>query len=94
MPGSGRKPAAPQYDLSLNEFYSVALVNQEWATLGEKQIPTGTLSNKNGVVMKLAAVKVLAHWNYKLEAAFIRDCFEDSQRNTENGELIINISEE
>ena len=85
---------ASQYDLSLNEFYGVALDNQEWTTLGEKQMLVGTASNANGVVMKLAAVKDLAHWNYKPEAAFIWDFFQDYQRNTENGELIINNSEE
>ena len=85
---------APQFDLSLNEFYGVALDNQEWTTLGEKQMLVGTASNANGVVMKLAAVKDLAHWNYKPEAAFIWDFFQDYQRNTENGELIINSSEE
>nr|WP_321303284.1 hypothetical protein [uncultured Trichococcus sp.] len=86
--------AAPQYDLSLNEFYGVALDNQEWTTLGEKQMLVGTASNANGVMMKLAAVKDLAHWNYKPEAAFIWDFFEEYQRNTDNGELIINSSEE
>lgn len=43
--------------------------------------------------MKLAAVKDLAHWNYKPEAAFIWDFFQDYQRNTENGALIINSPE-
>ena len=85
---------APQYDLSLNEFYGVALDNQEWTVLGDKQMLVGTASNTNGVVMKLAAVKDLAHWNYKPEAEFIWDFFQDYQRNTENGELIVNSSEE
>lgn len=83
-----------QYDLSLNEFYGVALDNQEWTTLGDKQMLVGTASNENGVMMKLAAVKDLAHWNYKPEAAFIWDFFQDYQRNAETGELIINGSAE
>ena len=57
------------YDMALNEYYGVALDDQQWSTLGNKQMLSGTASNEKGVMMKLVAVKDLAHWNYKPEAA-------------------------
>ena len=38
--------------------------------------------------MELAAVKDLAHWNYKPEAEYIWNFFKNYERNIENGELI------
>lgn len=49
---------------------------------------TGTLSNKNGVVMELAAIKDLAHWNYKPEAEYIWRFFKSYRRDIETGNLI------
>ncbi|CZR00225.1 alpha/beta hydrolase family esterase [Trichococcus ilyis] len=89
-----RLEVSERYDMSLNEFYGVALDNQGWTALGDKQMLVGTDSNANGAIMKLAAVKDLAHWNYKPEAAFIWDFFQDYQRNTENGQLIMNTPAE
>lgn len=54
-----------EMDMSKNEYYGIGLDNQQWTKLGDKDMYTGTLSNENGVVMELAAVKDLAHWNYK-----------------------------
>lgn len=73
-----------------NEYYGIALDNQQWIKLGDKDMYTGTLSNKNGIVMELAAIKDLAHWNYKPEAEYIWNFFERYSRNTETGELIFN----
>jgi len=76
------------YDLSLNEYYGVALDNQEWTKLGDKDMLEGTLSNDNGIIMKLAAIKNHAHWNYKPEAEYIWNFFKNYARDTETGELI------
>jgi hypothetical protein len=44
--------------------------------------------DKNGVVMELAAIKDLAHWNYKPEAQYIWNFFEKYSRDTKTGKLI------
>ena len=77
-----------EMDMSKNEYYGIGLDNQQWTKLGDKDMYTGTLSNENGVVMELAAVKDLAHWNYKPEAEYIWNFFKNYERNFENGELI------
>lgn len=77
-----------EMDISKNEYYGIALDNQGWSKLGNKDMYTGTLSNENGVVIELAAIKDLAHWNYKPEAEYIWSFFERYGRNTETGELI------
>ncbi len=82
------------YDMALNEYYGMALDDQQWSTLGNKQMLSGTASNEKGVMMKLVAVKDLAHWNYKPEAALIWDFFQNYQRNTANGELIVEADSE
>jgi len=82
------------YDMALNEYYGVALDDQQWSTLGDKQMLSGTASNEKGVIMKLVAVKDLAHWNYKPEVALIWDFFKNYQRDTEDGELIVEAASE
>lgn len=77
-----------EMDMSKNEYYGIGLDNQQWTKLGDKDMYTGTLSNENGVLMELAAVKDLAHWNYKPEAEYIWNFFKNYERNIENGELI------
>lgn len=77
-----------EMDMSKNEYYGIGLDNQQWTKLGDKDMYTGTLSNENGVVMELAAVKDLAHWNYKPEAEYVWNFFKNYERNIENGELI------
>jgi len=79
-----------EMNMNANEYYGIALDNQGWSKIGDKDIYTGTLSNKNGVVMELAAIKDLAHWNYKPEAKYIWDFFGKYRRNTETGQLIFN----
>jgi poly(3-hydroxybutyrate) depolymerase len=80
--------AVSEMNMAANEYYGIALDNQGWTKLGDKDMYTGTLSNKNGIVMELAAIKDLAHWNYKPEAKYIWNFFERYRRNTETGQLI------
>lgn len=75
-------------DMKANQYYGIALENQRWIKLGDKDMYTGTLSNKNGIVMELAAIKDLAHWNYKPQAEYIWNFFKKYKRNTETGQLI------
>lgn len=79
-----------EMDMSANEYYGIALDDQKWTTLGDKEMYTGTLSNENGVVMELAAIKDLAHWNYKAEAEYMWNFFKRYSRDVETGELIFN----
>ena len=82
--------AVSNIDMKANEYYGIALNNQHWIKLGEKDMLVGTLSNKNGVVMELAAIKDLAHWNYKPEAEYIWSFFKKYKRDTVTGKLIFN----
>jgi len=75
-------------DMTKNPYYGIALDNQDYVNLGNKQMYTGTLSNQNGVVMELAAVLDLPHWNYKPEADYIWSFFSRYRRNTKTGEII------
>lgn len=76
-------------DMTANPYYGMALDNQHWTTLGTKKMLTGTLSTDKGVMMELAAVKDLAHWNYAPEAEYIYDFFKNYSRDLETGELIV-----
>lgn len=82
-----------EIDYDKNAYYGLALDNQKWIELGEKQAYEGTLSNKNGVIMKLVAVKNHAHWNYQPNAQYMWDFLKDYRRDTKTGELI-RISED
>lgn len=75
-------------DMSKNKYYGLKLENEKTQTLGSKIMHTGQLSNDNGVIMELAAVENLAHWNYKPEAQYIWDFFKNYARDTKTGELI------
>ncbi|MEN8079232.1 PHB depolymerase family esterase [Clostridioides difficile] len=77
-----------EMDMSKNKYYGIELDDQKWVKMGNKDMYTGTLSNENGIVMELGAVKDLAHWNYKPEAEYIWNFFKNYERNSENGELI------
>ena len=79
-----------EMDMSKNEYYGIALDNQEWSKLGNKDMYTGTLSNENGIVMELAAIKDLAHFNYKPEAEYMWNFFNNYRRDIKTGKLIFN----
>ena len=78
-----------EMDMTANPYYGIALDNQRWVTLGSKKMLTGTLSNDKGVMMELAAVKDLAHWNYYPEAEYVYNFFKNYSRDLETGELIV-----
>lgn len=78
-----------EMDMTANPYYGIALDNQRWVTLGSKKMLTGTLSNDKSVMMELAAVKDLAHWNYYPEAEYVYNFFKNYSRDLETGELIV-----
>lgn len=81
-----------KYDMSLNQYYGIKLDNEQWIKLGVKDTLEGTLSNENGVIMKFAAIKDQAHWNYKPEAEYIWNFFKEYRRDIKTGQLIYNKS--
>jgi poly(3-hydroxybutyrate) depolymerase len=52
-------------DLAVNDMYGVKLDGQEWSELGGRRAMVGTLSNRQGVMMKLVALDPYGHWNFK-----------------------------
>jgi poly(3-hydroxybutyrate) depolymerase len=56
-------PDAP--DLSVNEMFGLKLDASAWSTLAGRRAMIGTLSNKQGVMMKLVALTPYGHWNFK-----------------------------
>ncbi len=71
------------YDLSLNPYYGIQLDNQQWVKLGVKDTLEGTLSNEDGIIMKFAAIKNQAHWNYKPEAQYIWNFFKNYSKDSQ-----------
>ena len=78
-----------EMDMTANPYYGIALDDQRWVALGDKEMYTGTLSNDKGVMIELAAVKDLAHWNYAPEAEYVYDFFKNYSRDLETGELMV-----
>ncbi len=76
------------YDMSLNAYYGVSLENEQEIKLGYKDAVEGTLSNANGPIVKLTAIKDQAHWNYKYEAEYIWEFWKEFSRDTESGKLV------
>jgi hypothetical protein len=52
-------------DLAVNEMYGLKLEGQGWSELGGRRAMVGTLSNRQGVMMKLVALDPYGHWNFK-----------------------------
>lgn len=75
-------------NMNLNPYFGISLENQHWTKLGSKDMLEGQLSNDKGVIMQLAAIKDLAHWNYKPEAQYIWNFFKNYQRDINTGKLI------
>lgn len=81
---------ADNYDMSLNPFFGVKLENQQTIDLDGKETLEGVLTNENGEMIKLAAIKDQAHWNYKPEAEYIWNFWKGYSRNTQTGALEVN----
>jgi poly(3-hydroxybutyrate) depolymerase len=60
-------PATP--DLTANEMFGVRLDGPGWTELAGRRAMIGTLSNDQGVVIRLVALDPYAHWNFKPAAA-------------------------
>jgi hypothetical protein len=80
-------PDAP--DLKLNQYFGVALENSGWRELGGTTAMIGTLSNSQGVMMKLIALDPYGHWNFKPAAADMWAFLSRYRRDLATGKLQI-----
>lgn len=79
-------PDAP--DLSVNELFGVKLDSQRWGDLGGTRALIGTLSNAQGVMIKLVGLDPYGHWNYKPAAADMWEFLSKYRRDLATGKLI------
>ena len=56
-------PEAP--DLAVNEMFGLKLDGPGWNELAGRRAMVGTLSNRQGVMIKLVALDPYGHWNFK-----------------------------
>ena len=62
-------PDAP--DMKVNEMFGLKLDGPGWSELGGTRAMIGTLSNKQGVMIRLVGLDPYSHWNYKPAATDI-----------------------
>ena len=60
-------PEAP--DMQANEIFGLKLDGQAWGELGRTRAMIGTLSNRQGLMIKLVGLDPYGHWNFKPAAA-------------------------
>jgi hypothetical protein len=82
-----KAPDAP--DLSLNELFGLKLDGQTWGDMGGTRALTGTLSNSQGVMIKLVGLDPYGHWNYKPAAADIWAFLSRYRRDLVSGKLVV-----
>ncbi|HVV43770.1 MAG TPA: PHB depolymerase family esterase [Bryobacteraceae bacterium] len=80
-------PDAP--DLKVNEYFGLKLDGPGWSELGGTRAMMGTLSNNQGVMMKLIALDPYGHWNFKPAAADMWDFLSRYRRDLTTGKLQI-----
>jgi hypothetical protein len=80
-------PDAP--DLKVNEIFGLKLDGQGWGELGGVRAMIGTLSNSQGVMIKLVALDPYAHWNYAPAAADSWAFLSRYRRDLSTGKLLV-----
>jgi len=80
-------PDAP--DLKVNEYFGLKLDGPGWSELGGTRAMIGTLSNSQGVMMKLIALDPYGHWNFKPAAADMWAFLSRYRRDLVTGKLKI-----
>ena len=80
-------PDAP--DLKVNEMFGLKLDGTGWGELGGTRAMIGTLSNSQGVMIKLVALDPYGHWNYKPAAQDIWAFLSRYRRDLTTGKLQI-----
>jgi dienelactone hydrolase len=78
-------PEAP--DMQANEIFGLKLDGQAWGELGATRAMIGTLSNRQGVMIKLVGLDPYGHWNFKPAAADMWAFMSRYRRDLANGKL-------
>jgi len=80
-------PDAP--DLKVNELFGLKLDGQGWSELAGTRAMIGTLSNRQGVMMKFVGLDPYGHWNFKPAAADIWAFLSKFRRDQATGKLVV-----
>jgi poly(3-hydroxybutyrate) depolymerase len=80
-------PEAP--DLNANELFGLKLDGQAWGELGGTRALIGTLSNSQGVMIKLVGLDPYGHWNFKPAAEDIWAFVSRYSRDLTTGKLVV-----
>ena len=83
-----------QADLAANPIFGTHLDGQAWQDVAGRQAMVGTLSNQQGVMMKLVGLDPYGHWNYKPAVEDIWAFLSQYRRDVTTGKLIIATSAE
>jgi hypothetical protein len=76
-------------DLSVNPLFGLKLDGPGWAALAGRRAMVGTLSNRDGVMMKLVALDPYGHWNFKPAAEDMWAFLSRFRRDPATGALIV-----
>jgi poly(3-hydroxybutyrate) depolymerase len=80
-------PDAP--DLAINPLFGLKLDGPGWTALAGRRAMVGTLSNGDGVMMKLVALDPYGHWNFKPAAEDMWAFLSRFRRDPATGALIV-----
>ena len=83
-------PDAP--DLAVNEMFGLKLDGPGWSELAGRRAMVGTLSNRQGVMIKLVVLDPYGHWNFKPAAEDMWAFLSRFSRNVSTGALEVNSS--
>ena len=76
-------------DLAVNEMFGLKLDGPGWSGLGGRRAMIGTLSNTQGVMIRLVALDPYGHWNYKPAADDMWAFLSQFRRDPQTGVLQI-----
>jgi poly(3-hydroxybutyrate) depolymerase len=74
-------------DLAVNEMFGLKLEGPGWSELAGRRAMVGTLSNRQGVMIKLVALDPYGHWNFKPAAEDMWAFLSRFRRNVTTGAL-------
>jgi hypothetical protein len=79
-------------DLAVNELFGLKLDGPGWSELAGRRAMLGTLSNRQGVMIKLVALDPYGHWNFKPAAEDIWAFLSRFRRDVTTGALLVDAT--
>ena len=79
-------------DLAVNEMFGLKLDGPGWSELAGRRAMLGTLSNRQGVMIKLVALDPYGHWNFKPAAEDMWAFLSRFHRNVTTGALLVDAT--